>query len=210
MFGSSQTLCQGILHSTIPSAAGAIQVQVSAGRPVANMKNELGSRLQRRCLKEDRQPWIPFCYWKFHRILWLDSKDFRYRRFFFLIPHSIINHALEHKIQNQVITCSDFPWRQCHGSKNCGWSIHRMKLHPREQLMERHFPNFEMLDARTASALNKIIQNSYLKTKVHLHNSTITSRLLALMIPFQVTLIYSELLCEQHTSHITFFQCCTN
>ena len=28
-----------------------------------------------------------------------------------------------------------------------------------------HFPNFEMLDARIASALNKIIQNSYLKKR---------------------------------------------
>ena len=31
-----------------------------------------------------------------------------------------------------------------------------------------HFPNFEMLDARNASALNKIIQNSYFKKKVSL------------------------------------------
>ena len=31
-----------------------------------------------------------------------------------------------------------------------------------------HFPNFEILDARIASALNKIIQNSYLKKKVSL------------------------------------------
>ena len=29
-----------------------------------------------------------------------------------------------------------------------------------------HFPNFEMLDARIASALNKIIQNSHFKKKV--------------------------------------------
>ena len=29
-----------------------------------------------------------------------------------------------------------------------------------------HVPNFEMLDARIASALNKIIQNSYFKKKV--------------------------------------------
>ena len=31
-----------------------------------------------------------------------------------------------------------------------------------------HFPNVEMLDARIASALNKIIQNSYFKKKVSL------------------------------------------
>ena len=31
-----------------------------------------------------------------------------------------------------------------------------------------HFPNFEMLDARIASALNKVIQNSDFKKKVSL------------------------------------------
>ena len=31
-----------------------------------------------------------------------------------------------------------------------------------------HFPNFEMLDARSASALNNVIQNSYFKKKVSL------------------------------------------
>ena len=35
MFESSQALYQGILHSTNPSATGAITVQVSTGRPVA-------------------------------------------------------------------------------------------------------------------------------------------------------------------------------
>ena len=32
----------------------------------------------------------------------------------------------------------------------------------------KNFPNFEMLDAKIASALNKIIQNSHLKKKVSL------------------------------------------
>ena len=74
-----------------------------------------------------------------------------------------------------------------------------------------HFPNFEMLDARTASALNKIIQNSFFKKKVGLEEqkaqkedrsfaedrsltrSTTTSVLLALMIQFLITLIYLRL-----------------
>ena len=33
------------------------------------------------------------------------------------------------------------------------------------------FPNFEMLDARIASALNKIIQNSHFKKKVSLEGA---------------------------------------
>ena len=42
----------------------------------------------------------------------------------------------------------------------------RFKSH-RAQSMQgfSHFPNIDMLDARIASALNKIIQNSYFKRK---------------------------------------------
>ena len=43
-----------------------------------------------------------------------------------------------------------------------------MNYNPRDQLLQRDFPNFEMLDARTASALNKIIQNSHFTKKVSL------------------------------------------
>ena len=39
-----------------------------------------------------------------------------------------------------------------------------------------HFPNFEMLDARIASALNKIIQNSYFKKKVSLGGTESSER----------------------------------
>ena len=71
-----------------------------------------------------------------------------------------------------------------------------------------HLPNFETLDARIASALNKIIQNSQFKKKVSLEEqkaqkedrffhedrsltwSTATSGLLALMIPYSITPIY--------------------
>ena len=58
------------------------------------------------------------------------------------------------------------------------------------------FPNFEMLDARIASALNKIIQNSYSKTKVSLEEQNaqkedrfLRGRQIAYMIcdDFQVT-----------------------
>ena len=38
------------------------------------------------------------------------------------------------------------------------------------------FPNFEMLDARIASALNKIIQNSHFKKKVSLEEQESSER----------------------------------
>ena len=71
-----------------------------------------------------------------------------------------------------------------------------------------HFPDFEMLDAKIASALNKITQNSYLKKtvspeeqKVQLQDRSLqkrqiafTSEQLALMILFLITPIQSVLL----------------
>ena len=47
-------------------------------------------------------------------------------------------------------------------------SIQWMNFNHRDQLRVRIFPNFEMLDARIASGLNKIIQNSYFKKRVSL------------------------------------------
>ena len=41
-------------------------------------------------------------------------------------------------------------------------------INPRDQFMEKDFPNFEMLDAKVASALNKIIHDSQFKKKVSL------------------------------------------
>ena len=43
MFDSSQTPYQGILHSTDPSATGAIPVEVCAGTPVARGEKRIGS-----------------------------------------------------------------------------------------------------------------------------------------------------------------------
>ena len=51
MFDSSQTLYQGILHSSTPSATGAVPVQGSTGTLVARGEERIG-----RCLKEGRQP----------------------------------------------------------------------------------------------------------------------------------------------------------
>ena len=46
MFDSSQTPHQGILHSTTPSAAGAVPVQRSTGRPVARGEEQIGRPTQ--------------------------------------------------------------------------------------------------------------------------------------------------------------------
>ena len=59
--------------------------------------------------------------------------------------------------------------RQCYGSEEVEMvdSVDDLKS-PRSIQGCTHFQNFEMLDARIASALNNIIQNSYFKKKVSL------------------------------------------
>ena len=47
-----------------------------------------------------------------------------------------------------------------------GWFIEELKFS--RSVCGKNFPNFEMLDAKIASALNKIIQNSQFKKKVSL------------------------------------------
>ena len=69
------------------------------------------------------------------------------------------------RFTNQVTTCSDFL------SNAMLWIKEVKKVDSLEELKSsygKNFPNFEMLDAKTASALNKIIQNSQFKKKVRL------------------------------------------
>ena len=68
-----------------------------------------------------------------------------------------------------MITCSDFP------SEAMLWIKEVEMVDSLEELKSSrsiqgyaHFPNFEMLVAKIASALNKIIQNSQFKKKVSL------------------------------------------
>ena len=75
----------------------------------------------------------------------------------------------EIRFKNQVISCSDFPLDVVLSIKEVEmidlWTIYN----PRDQFMD--FPNFEMLDAKIASVLNKIIRNSQFKTPLNFMNS---------------------------------------
>ena len=72
------------------------------------------------------------------------------------------------RFKNQVTTCSDFPSDAMLWIKEVEMvdSVDEEKSSRSSE--GEDFPNFEMLDAKIASALNKIIQNSYFKEKVTL------------------------------------------
>ena len=75
----------------------------------------------------------------------------------FPTPHSFFCWKIRFK--NQDSTCSDINWKLYYGFNEVEW----IKI-----VAGKNFPNFEMLDAKIASALNKIIHNSLLKKKVSL------------------------------------------
>ena len=67
-----------------------------------------------------------------------------------------------------MTTCSDFPSEAMLWIKEVEMVDSLEELKSSRSVYGKDFPNFEMLDAKIASALNKIIQNSQFKKKVSL------------------------------------------
>ena len=65
-------------------------------------------------------------------------------------------------------SCSDFPPEATLWIKDLETVDSLEEVKSSRSTAGKNFPNFEMLDARIASALNKIIQNSNFKKKVSL------------------------------------------
>ena len=84
----------------------------------------------------------------------------------FLNPQSFLVRNVRFK--NQVTACSDFPSDAVLWIKEVETVDSLDELKSSRSVYGKDFPNFEMLDGKIASALNKIIQNSQLKKKVSL------------------------------------------
>ena len=67
-----------------------------------------------------------------------------------------------------MTTCSDFLSEAMLWIKEVEMVDSMDELKSSRSVAGNNFPNFEMLDAKIAYALNKIIQNSHLKKKVSL------------------------------------------
>ena len=74
----------------------------------------------------------------------------------------------EDKIQKPSDSCADFPSETMLWIKEVDLVDSMAKLKSLRSVPDKNFPNFEMLTASIASALNKIIQNSHCKKKVSL------------------------------------------
>ena len=89
------------------------------------------------------------------------------------------------RFETQVSSGSDFPSEAMLWIKEVEMVESVDEFKSSRSIARKNFPNFEMLDAKIASALDKIIQNSYFKKKVSLEEQ------LELTTPFLITLIYS-------------------
>ena len=72
------------------------------------------------------------------------------------------------RFRNQVTPCSDFPSEAMSWIKEVEMVDSTEELKSSRSVAGKNFPNFEMLDAKIASALNKIIPNAHFKKKVSL------------------------------------------
>ena len=82
------------------------------------------------------------------------------------IPNHPITFGLEFRFKNQATTCSDFPSEAKLRIKEVEMVDSRDELKSSRSVSGKNFQNFEMLDPKIASALNKIIQTSHFKKKV--------------------------------------------
>ena len=75
-----------------------------------------------------------------------------------------------------MTTCSDFPSEAMLWIKEVEMVDSLGELKSSRSVCGKDFPNFEMLDVKIASALNKIIQNSQFKKKVSLEEQKSSER----------------------------------
>ena len=75
------------------------------------------------------------------------------------------------KIRFKTEVCTlftNFLRKQCSGSRKWSWLIHWIELRSSSSTRGISMPNFEVFDARIASALNKIIHNSQFNRRISL------------------------------------------
>ena len=115
--------------------------------------------------------WNPPCHAEgaISRIAWLSNRGIRSRNCTsmntLIFRHFSVGQRASRPRYVPVVT---FLRKLCFGSKKWRWSIQWTIIRRRSHFGGHIFPNFEMLGAKIASALKKIIMNTYFKKKVGL------------------------------------------
>ena len=138
---------------------------------------------------------VLWCRWSFRRILWLTSRDSKYRscNSTFPNPQSFLVGKYDSKVKWLPVLI--FHRKQCYGSKKERWLIHLRNWSPRDQFVERIFqisrcwtPRLLLLWTRSS------IIPTFHEEDRSLSWCATTFEKLVLMTQFWIMLIYSLLL----------------
>ena len=117
--------------------------------------------------RKGRRPWVLQYRWNYRRTTWSDSKDSKYRNCNLTNSmHPLHSDVWKIRFKNQVTTCYDCPSEAKLRIKEVEMVDSLKEFKSLRSIAGKKFPKFEELDARIASALKKIIQNSHVKKKV--------------------------------------------
>ena len=102
----------------------------------------------------------------FQRITGQTNKDCSFSELYFdKFPTPTTFACWKIRFETEVCTCSPFPTEAMHWIKEVEMVESVDDLKSSRSSRGAHGPNFEVLDARSASALNKIVQNTRFKKK---------------------------------------------
>ena len=101
--------------------------------------------------------------------MWADQQrlqisDLHFDKF----PTSATSACWKMRFKTEVCTCSQFPTEAMQCIKEVELVDSVDELRSSSSIRDISMPNFEVLDARIASALNKIIHNSHFKRRISL------------------------------------------
>ena len=134
-------------------------------------KNEIETLYQCRDMQGNHRPEILSFQQKehVHRFAWLINKDFRSRSFNLTVSTLSTFACWKFRFKTRASACSGSLLEALLWIKEVEVVDSLEELKSSRSIQSYiHFSNFEMLDARIASALYKIIQNSQFKKKVSL------------------------------------------
>ena len=147
-------------------------MQKSTGRLVVKGKEQIGSTIPKPSFARKPSTMNNFFPAKVPQNSMADQQRLQISELHFDInsPHFQRFHVGRWKIRfkTQVSACSSFPSEAMLWIKEVEMVDSVDDFKSSRSIKGTQFPNFEMLDARIASSVDKIIQNSYFKKKVSL------------------------------------------
>ena len=168
MLDSSQIPHQGIHHSANQSATGGIPVQRCFERLVAKGKEQTGSTIPMPVFARRPSTMDPVSPGMVDQQR-LHISELHFVKFSTLSTCS----CWKMRSKTQVSSCSDFPSEAMLRIKEVEMVDSVDDLKSSRSIEGKDFPNFEMLDAKIASSLNKTIQNSYFKKNFSLEEQKV-------------------------------------